>query len=304
MIRYLRHQQIDKKLWDQCIDEATDGIIYAYSWYLDLICEGWDALVEDEYTSVMPVTKGRKYLMDYVYPPFFAQQLGVFSKKPMSNMLSESFLNALPAAFRYVEMNLHRSNESIPEGFSKTPKTDLILSMGKDYSTIRKSYSENHLRNIKKAEKNNLSLFKFGNVNDVIGMFRQHRGRFLANLQNADYEVFRQLTLSAIKRNMARVWVVNDQYGVPCAAAVFFESHSTGIFVFSATTKKGKELSAMHFLIDNYIHEFCRELSMLDFEGSNDTDLARFYRGFGSTDYVYLQIKKNQLPRPWKWFKN
>jgi len=304
MIRYLRHDQIDKNLWDLCINNSSNGIIYAYSWYLDLICNGWDALVEDEYVSVMAVTKGRKYLMDYVYPPFFAQQLGIFSNKELSKELCESFFNSMPAAFRFIEMNLHISNKWVPESFSKIPKTDLILEMGKGYELIRKSYSENHIRNLKKAEKNSLKVFASASVADVINMFKKNRGRFLTNLQESDYNTLQLLTESALKKNMARVWMVNDQFGVPCAGAVFFESHESGIFIFSATTRTGKELSAMHFLIDQYIREKCMHLKRLDFEGSNDQDLARFYRGFGSADFVYLQIKKNQLPLPWKWFKN
>ncbi len=304
MIRYLRHQQIDKQLWDHCIDQATNGIIYAYSWYLDQICQGWDALVDDDYTTVMPVARGRKYLMDYIYPPFFAQQLGVFSKKIVTPDLCESMISAIPAAFRFVEMNLHISNQWIPEGYSKTSRTDLILNMNVEYLTLRNSFSENHIRNIKKAEKNGLTIFKSANVADVVNMFRNNRGRYLTNLHQSDYEMFHKLADEASKRGMAKIWMVNDKFGIPCAGAVFFESHGTGIFVFSATTGNGKELSAMHYLIDHYIREYSLELDKLDFEGSIDNDLARFYRGFGSTDYVYLQIKKNQLPLPWKWFKN
>lgn len=304
MIRYLQNQQIDKKLWDDCIKNSPGGIIYAYSWYLDTICEGWDALVEDDYVSVMPVTQGRKYLMDYIYPPFFAQQLGVFSKNIMDRNICESFLNAIPAAFRFIEMNLHISNKWAPDTFSKIPRKDLILDMGKAYELIKNNYHEGHIRNIKKAAKNNLTLFKTASVSEVISMFRKNRGRFVTNLQQSDYTILERLSAEAEERNMCRVWLVNDTNGLPCAGAMFFESHDTAIFVFSAVTSKGKELSAMHFLIDNYIIENCTRLHKLDFEGSNNADLARFYRGFGSTDYVYLQIKKNQLPLPWKWFKN
>ncbi|MBK7391410.1 MAG: hypothetical protein IPI23_20775 [Bacteroidetes bacterium] len=60
----------------------------------------------------------------------------------------------------------------------------------------------------------------------------------------------------------------------------------------------------MPYLIDTYIKDVAGKIKILDFEGSNDQELARFYKSFGSTECVYLQIKKNQLPPPWKWFKN
>jgi len=304
MVRYIRHHQIDKSQWDACIDKSGNGIIYAYAWYLDKVCPGWDALVEDDYVSVMPVTRRKKYLMDYIYPPFFTQQLGVFSGQTLTKEKFESFIAAIPAVYRFIEMNLHISNYWTPDGYTRSSKMDLILDLSKGYDAVRKTYSENHLRNIKKAEKGSLTLFKQANVSDVITMFRENRGKFLPNLEAADYNTFKELTAEVQKRNSAKIWTVSDPNGIPCAGAVFFESHNTGIFIFSSTNKSGKEHAAMHMLIDQYIREACVTLKYLDFEGSNDPDLARFYRGFGATEYVYLQIKKNQLPPPWRWFKN
>ena len=34
-IQHLTHRQIDKAKWDDCIDKADNGLLYAYSFYLD-----------------------------------------------------------------------------------------------------------------------------------------------------------------------------------------------------------------------------------------------------------------------------
>ena len=44
-IQYLTHEQIDKTKWDNCIHTADNGLIYAYSFYLDAMSKQWDALV-------------------------------------------------------------------------------------------------------------------------------------------------------------------------------------------------------------------------------------------------------------------
>ena len=65
MIHYLKHHRIDKARWDRCISKAVNSRVYACSWYLDLVCPGWEALVEEDYTSVFPLTsrwKGIYYL--------------------------------------------------------------------------------------------------------------------------------------------------------------------------------------------------------------------------------------------------
>jgi hypothetical protein len=304
MIRYIRNSKIDKNAWDRCIGHAANGIIYAYAWYLDLVCPGWDALVDDDYVSVMPLTRGKKYLMDYLYPPPFVQQLGVFSAIAPDEEMVTGFFREISEAFRFVEMNLHISNKWVPEGYSSKSMRDQILDLRRPLDEIRSSYSTNHARNIRKARLGGLEVFKNGTAGQVIDMFRRNRGRFIPAMKQSHYVLLEQLVAEALRRNMARVWLVKDRNGIPCAGAIFFESHKTGIFIFSAVTQDGKTASAMHFLIDSYIGEQHGILERLDFEGSNDPELSRFYKGFGSVEYVYLQIKNNRLPYPWRLFKN
>ncbi len=81
MIKYLKHHEVAKDKWDECIDKAFNGIIYAYSWYLDLVSPEWEALIEDDYSIVFPLTQRNKNNINYLFQPVFTQQLGVFSKK-------------------------------------------------------------------------------------------------------------------------------------------------------------------------------------------------------------------------------
>src|SRR4030043_203599 len=61
MIKHLRHHEIDKERWDESIKKAFNGIIYAYSWYLDIVSPGWEALITEDYKKVMPLTGERHY---------------------------------------------------------------------------------------------------------------------------------------------------------------------------------------------------------------------------------------------------
>ena len=56
LIRYVTRAELDVQLWDNCITNASNGLIYAYSFYLDTIAKQWDALVLDDYRMVMPLT--------------------------------------------------------------------------------------------------------------------------------------------------------------------------------------------------------------------------------------------------------
>ena len=64
-------------------------------------------------------------------------------------------------------------------------------------------------------------------------------------------------------------------------------SHGRITFLFSGNNALGKELQAMTFLIDQVIREFAGQPLVLDFEGSDDENLARFYLGFCSKQVLY-----------------
>lgn len=304
MIRYLKNHQIDRGKWDSCIQSSVQKSVYGCSWYLDVICNDWDALVENDYQSVMPVTKKSKYLMNYIYPPFFAQQLGVFHHSSADDQVCVRFLNAIPKVYSFIEINLNIYNQNIPELFSVKSNRNYVLNLNPDPAVMHSGYNENLTRNLKKASKNDLQLNRNGAVADVISLFRNNRGRFVENLKDSNYEDFGQLCSAVEKNASLKVYTVNSSSGETVAGAVFFEFMETGIFIFSGLSSTGKNLSAMPYLIDTYIKDVAGKIKILDFEGSNDQELARFYKSFGSTECVYLQIKKNQLPPPWKWFKN
>ena len=95
-IIHLKHNQIDIAKWDECIDHSTNRMVYARSWFLDIVCTGWEALVAADYETVMPLTTGNKYGINYLYQPFFTQQLGIFSKKETDQKLEEEFLISIP----------------------------------------------------------------------------------------------------------------------------------------------------------------------------------------------------------------
>ena len=56
MIKYLEHEEIDLKKWDATIDASPNGMVYAKSWYLDIVSPGWEGLVNEDYNAVFPLT--------------------------------------------------------------------------------------------------------------------------------------------------------------------------------------------------------------------------------------------------------
>src|ERR1017187_1866717 len=110
MIKLLSHSEINRTNWDARIASSLNSTVYPYSWYLDLVSPGWEALVEGNYESVMPLTANKKYGITYLYQPFFTQQLGVFSARKLSPAKVNDFLSQVPGKFKFIEINLNVGN--------------------------------------------------------------------------------------------------------------------------------------------------------------------------------------------------
>src|ERR1039458_8014157 len=204
MISYLKHNEIDRKKWDSCIDNSTHNLIYAYSWYLDVVSPKWEALVEDDCKSVMPLTGNKKYGVHYLYPPYFAQQLGVFSKEKLSQTKVEEFLNAIPSHFKFLEINLNKFNTFELSGFHVKKNINIELSLNSPYEILRKNFSEDTKRNIKKAIKHEVSIKKSISPSLLINIFRKNTGKKISNLTDKNYKALTNLINTCIEKKYAR----------------------------------------------------------------------------------------------------
>ena len=295
MITYLSHGQIDKNRWDECVAAAPNGNVYAWSWYLDIVHPGWDALVEVsdiKYLTIMPITKKKKYGINYLCQPFFAQQLGVFSIQPLTKEHTVAFLQAIPKKFRLVEIRLNEGNPLDNTLKGVDLHRNHLLDLNDNYDMLLSHYHENTIRNLKKSFKNNLELVKQIPISVVINLFRANRGATVTHWGDAEYARLEALTARAVTSSNAFVYCIKniDSDEVICGA-LFLKSHHRITFLFSGMNQRGKEHGAMTFLLDQVIREFAGQPLTFDFEGSDDDNLARFYQGFGSTPVSYPGLR-------------
>ena len=294
MIQYLRHTAIDKSKWDAAIAEY--GNIYAYSWYLDVVHPDWEALVEDDYLSVMPLTSGKKFGVNYLYQPYFVQQLGVFSKTPLTQEKTMEFLEAIPKHYRFAEIRMNESN-AFNEGFQGVEyHRNVLLDLNQSYESIRANYHTNTKRNLAKAEANNLQIVDTVIPYHVVALFTDNRGAYLDKWGDAEYKRLTRLAQIAEKRRFAFMLGVTEKgVGELLCAAIFMKTADRITFLFSGLKQEGKEKQAMTFLLDHVIQKFANQPITFDFEGSDDDNLAHFYLGFGGHEVQYPSYSFNRL---------
>jgi disulfide oxidoreductase YuzD len=298
MIKFLKNEEIDLDKWDACISKSFNSIPYAYAWFLDLIHEEWAALVEGDYERVMPVTGGKKFGIRYVYQPYFAQQLGVFSTSLLNPEVVNKFINAIPFDYKYIDIKLNSFNQPDLENAEVIPNKNHLLDLIQDYERIAENYSGQTKKNLKKSLKSELSMMKHIKPESVIDLFREHRGKTLKKWNDTHYNKLKHLMYSSIHKGRGVVYGVFNNYNELSAGAFFLKSKKRMIFLFSGTSNIGRENAAMTFLIDGVIREYAPAHTVLDFEGSNDPNLARFYKGFGAKEIEYPGLRMNRLTFP------
>ncbi len=304
MIRFVEHKNIDKKKWDVCVEHSVNSCVFVYSWYLDAVCEGWDALVLDDYEAVFPLASKSKYKINYLYQPFFTRYFGVFSKIKLTDKLIIDFFKAIPEKYKYVEFCIHETIRFNEADYSITERKYQLLNLNATYEELNKDYSDNAKRSIKKALKQGLTAEFNIAPEKVVQLFRETKGQELEVFKAEDYKKLLVLMNSVVKQNKAESLAVYDKENSLCAAAFFMKSKDRFVFLKSGVTDYGKANGAMHFLFDTFIRKYQDTTNMLDFGGSSVETVARFYKNFGAKDCVYLQLKKNSLSGVVKWISN
>jgi len=299
-IQYLQQEEINKKLWDDCIRKADNGLIYARSFYLETMCDHWDALVWNNYQVVMPLPWRRKAGIQYLYQPFLTPQLGIIGCG-ITKELTQEFLISVPGKFRFWEINLNKDNFFDLPQFPLKRKHNYFLSLEQSYQRIEQGYNQNLKRNIKKAKNRNCVYSEEVPLKEVLGPALKQFSRY-TRFSKKEANRFQLVVEGLLKEDKARLAGVY-QNKVLCAACVFLFDHRTAYYILATTTAQGKTTGASHFLLDQFIKGQAGKIQVLDFAGSDVASVAFFYESFGAQSYSYGTLRTNNLP-PWiKWIK-
>jgi hypothetical protein len=258
--------------------------------------------MDEDYKTIMPLTWRKKFGYKYLFPPFFTQHLGIFSDETIPASTVEVFLQAIPEDICLIEIQLNHLNKLQSSEFKISERLTHHLALNHPYEELQKNYSENLKRNLKKSAQSNLVVTSDFNTKDLITLFRSSKGNDISTLKNSDYENLEELLYKAQRRSLLTKLAVNINNQL-AAGVLFLHSNHEYILIFSAVNEEARQTGAMSLLIDTFIRSHANEKMNLDFEGSMDANLARFYKSFGAEEVVYLQIKKNNLPIPIRWLK-
>lgn len=297
MIRFCTHDEIDPIKWNGRIEHSSFPTVFADYDLLSLVSPDWCALILDDYEAVMPLPTRCKWGASYVYTPFFISRLGLFATAPSAQLMRD-FVSALPKQYKQCDLCLNPNNDvSALSQNSYQMMASHSLAMNLSYEALQAHYSENTHRNLKTAAKYNLSL-TVTDMWSIENLFLNNRGKEKGvAFKVADYEMLLCMADFWWDRDLVDLVGVKNETGKLIAGACFLKDHQRRWFLFSGRDNAESDKRAMFYLIDEYIKKHAGEDVILDFNGSMNPNVARFYAGFGAQRYEFPVL--NYIPNSW-----
>lgn len=287
--QFFAHTNIDIDRWDKAISQCENENPYAYSTWLNLVCPGWGAYINNDYSILIPIPLKYKFGIRYVSQPLFTQQLGVFNSIPLLPDELSLILNDLRAQFKKIHYQFNISNPKINGLKSKTTYT---LPLNKSFNELFEGFSMHHQRNINKAlrilneKKGTIEISK--DIEVFIQHFKDTIGRKDTSLKDDDYVMIKKIMQS----QNGRMFLFKAADNKVLGGLYSLESRTKIINLFNFVTNEGKEKRAMFGLVSEWIKQHAGSQKTLDFEGSEIESIAKFYHGFGAAAVTYQIFTK------------
>lgn len=295
---YIKRADIDTAKWDNCIKNASNGLIYGFSSYLDAMAGDWDGIVTGDYAAVMPIPWKKKFTFQYIYQPFLCAQLGLFGNDINADLL-ECSLHSIPRKFKLWEFPLNHNNLFTIPGYNIYSRVNYVLNLNSSYEELYNNYRENLRRNIRRSVNAGCTSTTEADIDQIFQIIKQHS----QNVSDVDLNHFKSVFIQLKKQGSAKTYGILSSKGELLSSAIFLFSHQRAYYLLVGNHSNGRTLGTSHALIDVFIKDHAGRQLLLDFEGSDIRNLAFFYSSFGAYEERYSAIKKNSLPWYVKWFK-
>lgn len=294
-ISYLKNREIDKKKWNEAIDNSSNSLFYGFSWYLDIVSPSWSALVSENYEYILPLPCSKKYFLNYIYQPFFTSRFNIFSKNEIKKHIFEDFINSIPKKFVRVDLKIGFEYFENTQSFDFEENKNYQLNLNSKYETLLSNYSKKHMANIRKAIKNEVKISEKIDIDNFIQMRKESmRDKGFTQITDNHFNMLKKIFQTVQKNGMLKMFEAKDINDKICGYSAFIE-YSGRTIKYSTANHVGRKNSASYALIDRYIKEKAGKNFILDFAGSNIESIAKFIRGFGAEKQSYISIHKKVL---------
>lgn len=304
---YLGRKEIDDQKWDLCIKGASNGLIYATTFFLDNMANDWDALILDDYKAVMPLVCRKKFGINYLYQPYFMAQLGIFGRN-ISNDILKLFLQNIPRKFAYIDIDLNEENKldwetlkGIKIRMKFHSRTNYVLNPVNP-GKRNEGYHRLAGRMLHKAAEANVIIRNVTDPQKLITFYQRHYTRRHAKINATTYSHLSRTSKIALDAGLCNLYVA-EIGGDLVAVYLVLRDERYYYSVLGGSSQRGRDSGAFYALTDAAIRDAGESGKIFRFEGSDVPGIASFNSQFGAVKQSYLHLKYNNLPIFIRWMK-
>jgi len=297
-IKFVPQDQIDKVKWNSCIHYASNGNIFGYMWYLDHVAKDWDALVEGDYESVLPLVWRNHWLGGKeLYQPGLMRELGVYSNNVLSQKRVEAFLDAIPSEYRSVQITLNEQNVQLDENkYDLSLRTNYQILLAQPYEKISSAYSPAIQKQLAKTAKHTLVPTTSLKPETIADFYR----KYSSNRKQLDrhFHALQRIMYNVLHRGWGFASGLLDEQGELLACNFFIYSHKKAISLVPLQSQKGAERGALAYLMDLFIRNHADRPMILDLNTKEENELG-IALGAQANEYYHLQRKPEGVLGRW-----
>lgn len=300
-INYLDHSEINKIKWDSIIEKSPNGLVYALSWYLDIISPGWDALIADDYNIIMPLPTKTRFGKKILFQPVFAHQLGVFAQQKLTESEIGLFISEASKIYSFIDIKLNNGNPAVNQKYCY-PRQTQTLDLSKSYEDISAQYNRSLKSNLSKSGRTNFEYSICDKPAILIDAMKEmYNRKNIEGIKESDFVKLGKIIDYSIKNSSSKIYCASFQNQL--CSAMFVLGWKNRLYTFYGTTKLGREKRSLVALLDHFIRENAGTNLILDFCGSNIPGVAEWNLGFAAQNHTYYGVQLNNLPLWVRWLK-
>lgn len=312
----LSRHEINDKQWNNFVETSLQGSIYHYTWYLDVVCPNWSAIIvenKEHWNAVMPLPISQKMGIRYALQPQLTQYLGVLFRPQKGKQLTqwnnkkkwcEAVVQQIPKSIKFFKFTFApQFDYPLPfhwAAYQLEVKYTYWLSLEPTAKQLIQGTDNSVRRLVQKAKKEEYVIHKSETIVDLIELSKVQK-KFLTDKQ---YENLFKLWEVVKQENRGIVLKVYNKMGELQAGSLILKNRTSWIYLFAVSLNDKGKVNVSSFMLSEAIQMAKKAgVAYFDFEGSMIPGVERFFRNFGGNPVPYLFISKNTLPRPLKWLK-
>jgi hypothetical protein len=310
----LSRPEVDTTRWNLAVNQSLQQVVYAYSWYLDVVCDDWVAIVwpsAHAYEVILPLPVQRKYGVSVVQQPLFCQFLGFYYSSSLPEHLMCEFFSVLNRAFSYISAYRFHPQNFTPQLRSCAERHRLTietlythrLPLTETFESVSAAYTRDRKANLKRSRRYGWGIAASEDIVPLIALFKQnHAQQISGGVDPMAYEMLHEIYEKCRRHAQAELWYASlDQIH---AGILVVRSGAYSIYLFNAADEVGRRGQARSLLLNRYFEKKSGSQIVFDFESPSLNGIVSFYKSFNAQEVPFLSVGRNALPFPIRQIQN